>query len=165
MGELFIDNIPVEVIMLFAGIVVLVFMILVISLWVKLNKLRKSYQTMLNGSGSLNVEQVLMELQQKGNEQAEVIRRQAQTIASMQQQMKKMKSNVTVHRYNAFSETGSDLSFSIAIVDDEQDGVVLTGIHNRDHTFVYAKPLEQGQSKYTLSPEEKEVITRSSQKK
>jgi hypothetical protein len=157
--------IPVEVVLLFVGIVLLVFIILLISLWVKLNKLRKSYQTMLNGSGSLNVEQVLIELQQKGNEQSELIRQQAQTINMMQQQMKKMKSNVAVHRYNAFSESGSDLSFSVAIVDEEQDGVVLTGIHNREHTFVYAKPLSQGQSKYTLSPEEKEVITRSAQKK
>jgi hypothetical protein len=72
-----------------------------------------------------------------------------------------MKSRLGVQRYNAFSqEGGSDLSFSIVILDEEQDGVVLTGIHGREQTFIYAKPVEKGQSSYSLSPEEKVLIDR-----
>ncbi|MDQ1911177.1 DUF4446 family protein [Paenibacillus sp. GD4] len=164
MGET-LSGLPVEVVLFFAGIVTLLFLIVVISLWVKMNKLRKSYQKMLNGSGSLDVEQVLIDLQNRCNDQSKRMDLQEQTILAMQQRMQKMKSNIAIQRYNAFAESGSDLSFSLALVDDEMDGLILSGIHNRDHTFVYAKPVEQGQSKYTLSPEEKEVLTRSLQKK
>ncbi|MEW9107481.1 DUF4446 family protein, partial [Paenibacillus sp.] len=71
---------------------------------------------------------------------------------------KKMKSHVGIQRYNAFAERGSDLSFSIAWLNEEQDGVVITSIHGREHSYVYAKPVEKGQSTYSLSPEEKKAI-------
>ena len=61
-------------------------------------------------------------------------------------------------RYNAFNESGSDLSFSIAIVDDQLDGLVFTSIHGREETYCYGKPIVKGESKYPLSPEEIQVI-------
>ena len=72
--------------------------------------------------------------------------------------MRKKKGNIGIHRYNAFAERGSDLSFSLAIINDEKDGMVMSGIHGRDNTFVYAKPVKEGQSAYTLTPEEIEAI-------
>jgi hypothetical protein len=153
--------------LLFVGLsaVMIIFLIMLFVLWSKLNKLRKKYTLMMNGSSNLNVEEALIELQGKAgglNGKTEEIQLQ---ISAIVQQMKSMKSNVGVHRYNAFAESGSDLSFSIAFMDENRDGVVLTGIHNREETYVYAKPLAQGESTYTLSPEEKEAIHRCLPKK
>jgi hypothetical protein len=145
--------------------IVIIFLVIVCVLWSKLNKLRKSYMSMLNGNASMNVEESLIELQQRAIDlqgKSEAANQQIQTIFGL---MKKMKSHVGMHRYNAFSGGGSDLSFSIAILDEDQDGVVISGIHNREETYVYAKPIEQGNSQYSLSPEEKEAILRSVQKK
>lgn len=159
MGELE-ANISLEVVLAFVGIIVLLFIIMVISLWVKLNKLRKRYEQMLNGAETANVEQILIDLQQRLNKQ-EVMRGEIeQKIKQIRQDMRHMKSHIGFYRYNAFAEQGSDLSFSVAILDDQKDGVVLTGIHSREQTYMYAKPIEQGQSQYTLSPEEKEAINR-----
>lgn len=160
MGET-ITDIPVEVIMLGVGIILLFFLILLITLWVKLNKLRKDYKKMTNGQENIDIEQILIQLQEKGNKQAEKTEQAERLIRQLQERMSTMKANISIYRYNAFAGSGSDLSFSIAILDDSQSGVVLTGIHNREQTYVYAKPVEQGQSKYALSPEEKEAITRS----
>ncbi|TVY10705.1 DUF4446 family protein [Paenibacillus cremeus] len=164
MGEQLVE-IPMEVLLLATGIILLLFLIVLISFWVKLNKLRKNYTSLLNGSGEVNVEEVLIGMQDKGNRQTERIEASERSIQAMQDQLRSMKSHIGIHRYNAFAESGSDLSFSVAVLDEKQDGVVLTGIHSRDHTYVYAKPIEQGQSSYTLSPEEKEAITRSVPKK
>jgi hypothetical protein len=65
---------------------------------------------------------------------------------------------VAIIRYNAFGETGSDLSFSVAIVDDAQNGVVITSIFGREESRVYAKPLTAGTSTYPLSDEEQAAI-------
>lgn len=65
----------------------------------------------------------------------------------------------TVYRYNAFSDVGSDLSFSVALLDDEQDGVVLSSIYGREESRTYAKPVERGASRYTLTGEERSVIS------
>lgn len=164
MGEI-VDLIDMRVVLIAFSILLIVFIVLVISLWSKLNKLRKTYTTMLNGTSNMNVEEALIELQEKAAALNARNDANQQQIATIVQQMKKMKSHIGIHRYNAFAESGSDLSFSVAILDEQLDGVVLTGIHNREETYVYAKPITQGQSTYTLSPEEKEAIHRSAQKR
>lgn len=80
-------------------------------------------------------------------------------------QILKRKSNffvqkVGIVRFNPFEEIGGDQSFSIALLDAQDNGVVLTSLYNREGSKVYAKPIIQGVSKYQLSKEEKEAIDR-----
>ncbi|MDU4472647.1 MAG: DUF4446 family protein [Clostridium perfringens] len=53
---------------------------------------------------------------------------------------------------------GSDLSFSVALLDGENNGVILTGIYGRDYSTTYAKPIDKGISRYDLSEEELHVL-------
>ena len=61
-------------------------------------------------------------------------------------------------RYDAFEDVGGRLSFSCAMLDEHDTGVVLTSINGRQETRVYAKPITQGTSTYNLSSEEDEAI-------
>ncbi|HET8587322.1 MAG TPA: DUF4446 family protein [Candidatus Limnocylindria bacterium] len=61
-------------------------------------------------------------------------------------------------RFNPFDDTGSDQSFAIALLDDRRDGIVLSSLHGRANTRVFAKPVEGGESRHTLSAEESEAI-------
>ena len=61
-------------------------------------------------------------------------------------------------RFNPFSEVGGDQSFSIALLDGNDDGVVITSLYSREGNRVYGKPIKAGQSEYSLSKEEKEAI-------
>lgn len=61
-------------------------------------------------------------------------------------------------RYNPFDEMGGNLSFAVALLNEKDDGVVLNGIHGRNGSFTYAKPVEGGKSKYILSQEEEAAI-------
>ncbi|WP_426450394.1 DUF4446 family protein [Paenibacillus sp. S-38] len=157
-------EIPTEVVLLMASFIVFVFLVVMIALWVKLNKLRKSYTRMMGGMGDMDMETIVARLQDQWEGQAERSHAMEQELKLIRQRMTSMKSHVGVYRFNAFAETGSDLSFSVAILDDNQSGVVLSGIHSRDNTYLYAKPIEGGTSKYVLTPEEREAITRSSLK-
>ena len=65
---------------------------------------------------------------------------------------------IGIVRYNAFKDTGSDLSFALAMLNAKNNGIVLNGIYSREMSNIYAKPVENGDSKYTLSKEEKEAI-------
>ena len=67
---------------------------------------------------------------------------------------------VGIYRYSAFQDTGSDLSFTLALLDEHDNGVVFNGIYSREMSNIYAKPIEDGKSKYTLSEEEKIAIDR-----
>ncbi|MBA2939384.1 DUF4446 family protein [Paenibacillus sp. CGMCC 1.16610] len=159
MGELFGLNGNFVVLAILASILVLFFIIILLS--VKLSSLRKRYTQMMNGSSSDNMEQLLIEMQQAINDQKAESAMTSAQVDTIRQSLTKMKSKVAIHRYNAFNDGGSNLSFTIAILDDYQDGVVLTGIHSREQMYLYAKPIQNGQSTYTLSPEEKEAINQS----
>lgn len=65
---------------------------------------------------------------------------------------------IGIVRFNPFSDTGGDQSFSVALVDGEGNGVVITSLHGRRETRVYAKPLEGWGSTYSLTEEEQEAI-------
>ena len=65
---------------------------------------------------------------------------------------------VGVIRYNPFSDTGGDQSFAIALLDSLGNGVVLSSLHSRTDTRVFAKPVQSGRSKFQLSDEEQDAI-------
>lgn len=143
------------------SVILLVVLILAIAALVKLSRLQKRYKKLIGNASVDNVDDLLLSIQERINGLTAENKQQADAISGIRTRMKTMKSNVAMKRYNAFSQQGSDLSFSIAITDEEQNGLVITGIHNREESYLYAKPVENGHSSYTLTPEEKETIAQS----
>lgn len=146
------------------GLLLVVLLIWVAAVASKLRKIKTAHTKMIGETGVHGLEDVLhavhdhlTSLDRKQQEHEETLRQQERRLTAM-------KGRVSVHRFNAFAETGSDLSFSVAIVNDEQDGVVITGLHGREQTFLYAKPIDKGQSAYMLTPEEKIAISQALQK-
>ena len=66
--------------------------------------------------------------------------------------------HLAVVRYDAFGDMGGHLSWSVALLDDGGDGVVLTSIHGRSEARTYAKSVTGWSSEQQLSPEELEAI-------
>lgn len=66
---------------------------------------------------------------------------------------------VGIVRFNPFKDTGGDHSFTFAILDGNDTGIVISCLHGRDRTRIYAKPVQEGRERdYPLSSEEKEAI-------
>ncbi|MGQ9457218.1 MAG: DUF4446 family protein, partial [Anaerolineae bacterium] len=63
-----------------------------------------------------------------------------------------------VGRFNPCPDPGGNQSFAIALVDGRGNGVVLSSLHAREGTRVYAKPLKKWESDYALTEEEKQAI-------
>jgi hypothetical protein len=61
-------------------------------------------------------------------------------------------------RFNPFRDAGGDQSFTLALADQDGNGVVISSLHNRDSTRVYGKPLAGWESPYPLTDEEQTVI-------
>src|SRR5579884_23826 len=68
--------------------------------------------------------------------------------------------HVGLVRFSPFHDTGGDQSFALALLDGRRSGVVVTALHSRTDSRLYAKPIEQHQSTYTLTPEEREAMAR-----
>ena len=69
--------------------------------------------------------------------------------------------NAQTVRYKAFEINGSNQSFSIALLNEKGNGVVISSLHHHDRVSTFAKPIEKYESTYDLTDEEKEVIKRS----
>lgn len=141
------------------ALVVIILLIMMIVLFKRLSRLRRNYAKMMEGADQNNLEQLIIDQKQVLNRCTAQLNQHQLQLEGIESSIKQMSGKVGVIRYNAFGERGSDLSFSIAIMSEKQDGVVLTGIHNRDETYVYAKPITGGHSEYRLTPEEKEAIS------
>ena len=81
-------------------------------------------------------------------------------INSIEGKIKNHIQKVGLVRYSAFKDTGSDLSFALALLDDNKNGVVLNGIYSREMSNIYSKPVVNGKSTYKLSQEEEEAINK-----
>lgn len=165
MSEL--NDLFLEYLSLIIGVIMFVVLLLLILMFTqlsKLNKLRRRYELMMSGSGVENLESLLIDLKVQLDSMEDDQKQQRDMLKSTVEKLQAVKGHVGLIRYNAFGERGSDLSFSVAILDDRLDGVILTSIYNRENSYIYAKSLEQGDSKHSLSVEEKEAITLAKQK-
>jgi hypothetical protein len=79
--------------------------------------------------------------------------RKLSSIASLSLQ------KISMVRFNPFGDVGGDQSFSLAMLDGHDSGLIITSIHGRGGTRVYAKPVDLGKSKYSLSAEEKKALS------
>ena len=79
-------------------------------------------------------------------------------LESVERRLRRSAQHVGVVRFNPFHDAGGDQSFSIAIMDEKKNGVILSSLYGRDASRIYAKPIENAMSKYQLSKEEGEAI-------
>ncbi|MCH7730398.1 DUF4446 family protein [Patescibacteria group bacterium] len=63
-------------------------------------------------------------------------------------------------RFNPFKDLGGDHSFSIALLDAKDTGLVITGLHTRERTRVYVKAVKKGKAEHEFSEEEKKALNK-----
>lgn len=61
-------------------------------------------------------------------------------------------------RYNPFNDMGGEHSFSLTLLNEELDGIIITSLHSREMTRIYLKPVKKGKSKFSLSKEEEKSL-------
>jgi hypothetical protein len=81
-----------------------------------------------------------------------------QAVAVLQAQMPECLRRVDLIRYDAFEDVGGEQSFSVAVLNGECDGFVLTSVYNRTDVRVYAKSIRGGRSSHALTEEEQRVV-------
>ncbi len=81
-----------------------------------------------------------------------------QEIANINIKLKKSIRGLETIRFNPFPDQGSNQSFAIGFLNEENDGLVLSSLYSRERMSVFAKPIKNGKSLYELSTEEKEAL-------
>jgi hypothetical protein len=82
----------------------------------------------------------------------------ARRTATLEAEGRKAFQRLGLVRYNPFEDTGGNQSFALALLDADGDGTILTSLHTRQATRMYAKPVRGGRSDAALSDEESEAL-------
>lgn len=137
---------------------VLISIILFVCLLFKMYRLDKRLDVFLR-DGDKDIEGVLKSLIIKSKKQSEDIKSILESISRLDKISQKSFQKMGIVRFNPFNETGGNQSFSIALLDAEKNGFVITSHYSREANRVYAKPIIGGESQYSLSDEEKRAIS------
>jgi hypothetical protein len=145
------------------GLILLISLLITLLLYRRMKRFESSYISLQTFMSGHQLDILLKESNQKVNELQKIIEICNARLTPIELKLRASVDRAELLRFSAFENVGSDLSFAFALLSQEGNGVVLSSIHNREEARVYAKPIEGGNSKYSLSDEEKEVITKAMQ--
>ncbi len=137
------------------GTVILIWLVVLTVFFVKIYV---HYRSLLKGVNEGNLEKVLKRFIEREELNRTNIVDINNKIGLLQRQGLSHIQRIGFVRFNPFNETGGDNSFTLCLLDGNWNGVVVTGLHTREKTRMYAKEIEKGKCKYELSKEELRAI-------
>ena len=137
----------------------LVLLILYITNLIQLKKINKNYKNFMKklGNGN-NIEEILNNYISKVEDVDYKNKEIIKYCEKLNDEISICIKKVGIVRYNAFKDTGSDLSFALALLNDNNDGIILNGIYSREMSNIYAKQIKNARSNNKLSEEETKAL-------
>jgi len=142
------------------GLAILVLLALVLGQVRQVRRLRRRLDGLTRGSDGRSLDAVLDAHLDKVYDVSRELDELAARLAILEGAQRKAFQRVGLVRYNPFEETGGNQSFALALLDAVGDGWVLSSLHARSGTRVYAKAIKAGKADAALSEEETAAITR-----
>ena len=117
------------------------------------------------GARVQNLDQILESILSGQNIEAKQIAELVNKIENLKDQQKKFLTKHAFVRFNPFEDTGGDQSFALSILDGENNGIVISSLHSRTGTRVYAKQVSSAKpTNHPFSKEEKEVVEKAARR-
>lgn len=154
-----VSSYSIEIILGMAIAIIILLLLYVIS-QIRISKMKRRYKELVRGMDKASIEDLLIRNGHEIDDIKEELSNLEKALGKLDNRLTFAVQKVGFVRYNAFADMGSELSFSIAFLDDFLNGFVLTSIFGRDHSVCYAKPIKNGKSVYPLSAEEIQSIDR-----
>lgn len=140
-----------------AALLVIFFIIIIINM-VQVSKLKKRYKIFMSGKDARSLEDTLM---QRLNQVDDLIASNAtneKNINKLFDNMKPTFQKIGLVKYDAFHEMGGKLSFSLALLNETNDGFIINAVHSREGCYTYIKEIIDGNSIIVLADEEQEAL-------
>ena len=141
-----------------SSILSVILLIAIIWLGLRLYKLDQVRKHFFSSPLKKNLEQVLVDQNRSLTKIKKDIATLSEDLTDLSVLNKKNIQKVGLIRFNPFDDAGGNISFAIALLSDHDDGVVISSLHGRGGTRVYAKPIKAGGSEFKLTEEEIQAI-------
>lgn len=138
--------------------VVLVLLIVVVAQAMRLGGALRAYRALAGDGTPGSIADLLTSQASRADGVATRLSELEELHTALERRSRGSLQHIGLVRFNPFEDTGSDQSFAIALLDDQHDGIVLSSLHGRTNTRVFAKPVDNGTSSHALSDEESQAI-------
>lgn len=139
------------------GIIILWLMLITVILW----RVLRHYRRLIGKSNKYDLKKILEDILANTNQQKESLVKLEKRCDQNEKKSLKYLQKIGFLRFNPFSDTGGDQSFILSLLDAEENGILLSSLHSRGSTRLYAKAIKKGEGdNISLSKEEKEVINK-----
>ena len=154
------NNLPFDPMILILGFSVLTLVLLaaVIVCIIKMNKLYRRYDVFMRGKDAETLEDTIMDILDQLKEMNTKDRANKDMMKVLFKQVKNSFQKFGFVKYNAFKGMGGNLSFVIAMLNDNNSGFILDVVHSREGCYLYLKEVEEGATEVLLGSEEQEAL-------
>ncbi len=157
MGSDIFDSIGIgtDLVVIILAVIVLIQFIWLITIISKCNKLTNRINKFTTGRDSVSLEQVMA---QRFSEMRQIVKNEKQQnvdIKTINDKFLTTFCKIGLVKYDAFKEMSGKLSFSLALLTENHDGIIITSMHSREGCFTYCKEVTNEESFYILSEEER----------
>ena len=155
-------NIPMEQLMLYMmialSVICIIFAALVINVLCKLKTLKRRIDSLSRGKDTESLEDIILNFFERVEslEEGEEMTRAA--LSAIKDNLKITYQKKGLVKYDAFREMSGALSYSLALLDKENNGVLISSMYSREGCYTYAKDIKNGECKINLSEEEAEAL-------
>ncbi len=148
---------PAYIIFGLGGLTLILIIVLILVL-VKMKKLYKKYDLFMRGKDMESMEDTVVSQFERLEKLEEANQKNEDRLSAVEENMQSVYQKIGLVKYDAFREMSGKLSYALALLDQNNNGIIVSSMYSREGCYSYAKEIIRGESYITLSEEEKEAL-------
>lgn len=156
--DLGLGNLDIGIIILVMLALILIALILGIVNICSISKMRKKYKKFMAGKSARSLESEIVGLFEDNKFIKTSIEKNRRDIRTLYKNMESTFQKIGIIKYDAFNQMGGKLSFSLALLDEQNNGFILNSVHSAEGCYSYTKEIKNGESNISLGDEERQAL-------
>lgn len=158
LNSLGLQNLDIGIILLIMAVLILVLLIFNIVNICSIKKMKKKYQKFMTGKTAKSLENEIVGLFEDNKFIKTSLDKNRKDINLLFKNMESTFQKIGIIKYDAFNQMGGKLSFSLALLDEKNNGFILNSVHSAEGCYSYTKKIRNGMSDISLGEEEKQAL-------
>lgn len=153
-----LGNLDIGYVLVGLLIAFIILLILIIVQMNTTNKLKKRYTKFMRGKEVKSLEKEIIGLYEDNKFLKIATEKNKKDISIIYKKLESAFQKVGLVKYDAFNHMGGKLSFSLALLDENNNGVIINSVHSAEGCYCYSKDIKNGQCNISLGEEEKQAL-------
>ena len=153
-----LENIDIGILLLVLVSIILILFVLNIINICSISKLKKKYRRFMLGQNAGSLEEEVVALFEDNKFIKNSIDKNKKDIRTLHRKFESSLQKVGIIKYDAFDQMGGNLSFCLALLDENNNGFVLNSVHGAEGCYSFTKEIKSGECEISLGPEEEKAL-------